>query len=73
MKRAMWTARCKSGIAFNGKTCNRITGRGQLLCTDCHTAITCYTAAPATWRYTDALFAIGAVVSLGLVAASLTL
>jgi hypothetical protein len=34
-----WTARCKSGYVFNGKTCRRFTSRGALLCTDCIDAV----------------------------------
>lgn len=33
--RAPWTARCKSGYTFHGRTCNRPAPRGALLCGDC--------------------------------------
>jgi hypothetical protein len=33
--RVLWTARCKSGFTFNGRTCQRATARGALLCNDC--------------------------------------
>lgn len=42
---AIWTARCKSGYQFRsartGKlaTCNKVCSRGQLLCSDCHSAV----------------------------------
>ena len=49
MKRAMWTARCKSGYEFGGRPCGRPTPRGVLVCATCQTAMTCYraTATPA--------------------------
>lgn len=33
--RAPWTARCKSGYTFAGRSCNRPAPRGMLLCNDC--------------------------------------
>lgn len=38
MKRINWTARCKSGYTFNGRTCNQSTGRGVLMCDGCKSA-----------------------------------
>lgn len=32
---APWTARCKSGYEFHGRSCNRPAPRGMLLCSDC--------------------------------------
>jgi hypothetical protein len=33
--RVAWTARCKSGYEYRGRTCQRATRRGALLCDEC--------------------------------------
>lgn len=36
----IWTAKCRSNYQINGKTCNKLTPRGVLICDSCQSAIT---------------------------------
>ena len=42
----VWSARCKSGYQFHGRTCNRPASRGELLCSECATAQVIATVTP---------------------------
>jgi hypothetical protein len=47
-RRPTWTARCKSGYTFAGRSCNRSTARGELICSECMAAVA-QPAQPSLW------------------------